>query len=838
MKSAYVILPVLAAVALTLYSGAALAQEYGTPPAIAGEVVYIPFPVSIALDGDLNDWAGIEAITVDYGPLTSPDPAENGSFTFAVAADMDYFYIYMTMPDRVIITGQHDQEYWNEDSLEFYLNLTGDRDARSYRDGIFQVRIIPGDIGNTDPAAVVLTGIRAESSGAQAIVFETADGWGFEGAVPLAPWGITPTHGLVIGFQAQANGASVRDRNVKLIWSLADPTDRSWQNPSLFGAGVFFQIGQTGVPLPVTPDVRGAEGDQASRRVAVNQVGYLPGARKIAVLSADRAEMRASWSLVAAEGSAVVLSGETSPAQFDEASGDLVMQADFSAFSTPGTYQIIIDGATSVPFIIGADVYSQLRLDAARYFYLSRSGIDLEPTFAGEWARPAGHLSDDSLTCYSGTDADGVAWPGCDYRLDARGGWYDAGDFGKYVVNGGIAVWTLMNLYERFPAAYPDGSLNIPESGNGVPDILDEARWEVEFLLAMQVPEGQPLAGMAHHKLHDLRWGDIPGLPPPMWDNDDPTTGRYLMPPSTAATLNLSAVAAQAARIWREIDPDFAARCLRAAERAWEAAHANPARFLGNTPGEGGGPYNDDDVTDEFYWAAAELYLATGAPAYREYLRGAPYFATFPGLDEDSASAMYWGGTAALGTISLLSAPSDLPQADLTRLADQIIQTADRYVQTLNDEGYPVPIPHWAYWWGSSSMVLNNALIMALAYEFTGDQQYLDGVAQSMDYLLGRNALAFSFITGYGEHAAQHPHHRFWANLPARSYPPPPPGALVGGPNADPVDPPTLHYAILDSGPAKRYVDMVEAYSTNEVAINWNAPLAWVAAFLDARAGR
>jgi hypothetical protein len=169
---------------------------------------------------------------------------ENGSFTFAVAADNDNCYITMSMVDQNIITGHHDASYWNEDSMEFYLNLSGDRFRTDYGDGVFQININPSDMGNDDPADITITGTSSANTGVQAIVVETEDGWGFEAAVPISDY-ITPEHGLEIGFQAQANGASSLDRDVKLIWSLADAEDTSWQNPSVFGSGIFFEVGQT-----------------------------------------------------------------------------------------------------------------------------------------------------------------------------------------------------------------------------------------------------------------------------------------------------------------------------------------------------------------------------------------------------------------------------------------------------------------------------------------------------------------------------------------------------------------------------------------------------------------
>ncbi|MBZ0310034.1 MAG: glycoside hydrolase family 9 protein, partial [Anaerolineae bacterium] len=653
----------------------------------------------------------------------------------------------------------------------------------------------------------------------QGIVFATEDGWGFEAAVPISGY-LTPEHGLTIGFQAHANGASSLDRDVKLIWSLADTADTSYQDPGVFGQGIFFEVGQTDIPEPT---VRPEPVVAPSERVSVNQVGYFTSGQKRAVMSSED-EFRTVWSLIDTETNEMVFAGTTSKGFVDEASGETVRVADFSEFTTPGTYILMIDNLQSAPFEISDDLYSQIKVDALRYFYLNRSGIDLEAVYAGEWARPAGHLSDSAVTCYAGTDADGMTWEGCDYTLDAGKGWYDAGDYGKYVVNGGISVWTLLNLYELYPDVFADDTLNIPESGNGVPDILDEVRWELEFLLGMQVPDGEPLAGMAHHKLHDLEWAAIPFLPPAEAE-------RYLFPPTTAATLNLAANAAQCARIWQEIDAEFATRCLTAAEKAWAAAQQHPDTFIGNTPGAGGGNYPDANVQDEFFWAAAELFITTGKVEYHDALAASPYFENF--LSPGQTAAMSWLDTAALGTISLVSVTNDLSEAEIATLREQIIAAADGYLDLLNSEGYLVPLSSEGYVWGSNSSVLNNALVIAMAYHLTDDSRYWQGVTETADYILGRNALAKSFVSGYGTDTPLHPHHRFWANDPALGYPPPPPGVLVGGPNANPDDPAALNADVMQEGFSQRYVDHIGSYSTNEVTINWNAPFVWVTTFLD-----
>lgn len=803
------------------------------PAEVPGEVIYVPFPVAITVDGSLDDWKGIPEVKVDRGSLLSTIAGEDSAFTFRAAADMSNFYITMQAVDKNIIAGKHGTDFWNEDSLEFYLNTTSNLDATAYETGIFQVNINAADIGNTDPQALTITGVFSTGIKVTGFVFKTPDGWGFEASIPLEGL-VTPAHGLEVGFQAQMNGATTQDRDVKLIWSNEDTTDQSWQTPALFGRAIFFELGRTDIPQPsvraaLPTPVPTAGPEVIPPSINVNQVGYFPAGEKIAFVAND-STAPIDWSLLDGSG-AEVLKGKTLVKGLDELSGDFLHTIDFSSFSTAGTgYKLKAGELESPAFNIKADLYATLKRDALAYFYLNRSGIALDPQYAGEqWSRPAGHLSDKAVTCFKGTDSVGNTWPGCNYTLNAAGGWYDAGDFGKYVVNGGISAWTLMDLYEQLPAAFADGSQNIPEKANGVPDILDEARWEMEFLLAMQVPEGQPLAGMAHHKMHDESWAPMPMIPPTEVDNDNenvkPGTGRYLYAPSTAATLNLAATAAQCARIWKDIDNHFALRCLDSAEKAWKAALAHPEIYAGNAPGNGGGNYDDNNVTDEFYWAAAELFITTGSQEYQSYLLGSSEFGKVEAFD--------WGHTAPLGSISLATVKNNLPKDKLDIIKQNFTAYASRMIGVLQKEGYPALI-EGDFPWGSNGTMLNNMMLLGVAYHLSNDSNTLNTMRQSMDYLLGANTLNKSFISGYGTYPMRHPHHRFWANDPANGYPPPPPGAVSGGVNFAPSDDAALKAKLAELPAAKRYQDELMAFSTNEVAINWNAPLVWVAAFLDA----
>ena len=803
------------------------------PAEIPGEVIYVPFPVYISVDGSLADWQGVPEITVTRGSMLSTVAGENSAFSFRAAADETHFYITMQAVDQNIIAGKHGTDFWNEDSLEFYLNASDNLDARTYEDGIFQVNFNAADIGNTDPQALTITGVFSTGVKVTGFVFKTPDGWGLEASIPLEEL-LTPAHGLEIGFQAQMNGATAQDRDVKLIWSNRDTSDQSWQDPVLFGRAIFYKLGSTDIPQPAVraplPTAEPAAGPEViPPLISVNQLGYFPAGAKTAYL-ADASTDPLDWSLLDA-GGAEMLKGKTVIDGLDELSGDFLHRIDFSAFTTPASgYILSAAGLQSSPFEISADLYADLKKDALAYFYLNRSGIALDPQYAGEeWSRPAGHLTDNAVTCFKGTDSAGNTWPGCDYTLNVSGGWYDAGDFGKYVVNGGISAWTLMDLYEQLPAAFADGAQSVPENGNGIPDILDEARWELEFLLSMQVPEGQALAGMAHHKMHDESWAAMPMVPPSEVDNDNENAkagvGRYLYAPSTAATLNLAAVSAQCARIWKDLDGAFAARCLTAAEKAWQAALAHPEVFAGNAPGSGGGNYDDTAVSDEFYWAAAELYITTGAEEYRTYLLGSSEFGKVESFD--------WGHTAPLGSISLAMVKNNLPTDKLALLKENFTAYADKLTSVQQQGGYPALI-EGDYPWGSNGTMLNNMILLADAYQLSGESDTLAAISMGMDYILGTNPLNKSFISGYGSYPMRHPHHRFWANDPAKGYPPPPAGAVSGGVNFAPTDDAAIKANLADLPAANRYQDELAAYSTNEVAINWNAALVWVSAFLDA----
>lgn len=600
------------------------------------------------------------------------------------------------------------------------------------------------------------------------------------------------------------------------------------------------------------------------REIRVNQLGYYPNRQKLATLHTE-SRVPVQWWLVDSSGRTVD-SGMTKVFGYDEDSGEHVHIIDFSHFTTPGRdYMLFADSepvyeggepvVDSYPFDIADDIYNDMVYDTLKYFYHSRSGIPIEARYVQrpDLAREAGHPRDIMQT----NTEDVGDWRYTEsFSLDLTGGWYDAGDHGKYVVNGGITVWTLQNLFERRlytddpVSAFGDNTMNIPESGNGIPDILDEARYHMEVMLKMQVPEGYDRAGMVFHKGHDHKWTGLattPAMATELVEKGE--IKRILKPPTTAATLNLAATAAQAYRLWKDYDPAFANKCLAAAERAWQAANENPIIYAPFDDSVGGGPYGDDYVLDEFYWAACELFVATGDAKYRNYLQSSPHYLEVPdyltqGEENDTIGQFNWGNTAALGTLTLALVPNDLPASEIEKARASIVSAADFTLDIQKSQGYGITIAPCTitigglnvrgYPWGSNSFVTNSCIVLAYAYDCTKDTRYLDGVTEAMDYLMGRNPNERVYVTGYGDYPIENPHHRFFSYQVDPSFPKAPPGVTNGGPNSGLQDP-----WVKGSGwkpgempPQKCFMDHIESWSTNECTINWNAPLAWVAAFL------
>lgn len=546
----------------------------------------------------------------------------------------------------------------------------------------------------------------------------------------------------------------------------------------------------------------------ADGQIKLDQIGYLPGSAKVAVVpNVDGA----AFTVVKAGSDTVVMRGTLGAAAAYAPAAETVRLADFSALAAPGRYQLRVAGLPdSAPFMVGADAYQALNAAAIKAYYLNRAGIALPEKHAGIFARKAGHPDTNVLVHESAASAARPAGT----VISSPKGWYDAGDYNKYIVNSGITTYTLLAAYEDFPDYYKAQNLNIPESGNGIPDLLNEVLWNLDWMLTMQ----DPADGGVYHKLTDKSFD---GMVMP----DQARQQRYVVQKSTAAALDFAAVMATASRVLKPYDGKLngiSARALAASKAAWQWARKNPAAYYRQPKDIRTGEYGDANVSDEFGWAAAELYISTGDDAYYKAMGAPALKATIPS----------WSDVGGLAWMSLARHRKQLgAAADQALIAARIDGLADGLAKVWKDSAYGITMQAGDYVWGSSAVVLNQSMMLLQGYRLNGKRDYLQAAQSGLDYVLGRNAVGTSFVTGYGSRSAQHPHHR---PSVADGIAAPVPGFLVGGPQPGQQDKGDCRAAYPSAVPAKSWLDDACSYASNEIAINWNAPLVYVSGAIQA----
>ncbi|MFN6947013.1 MAG: glycoside hydrolase family 9 protein [Cytophagaceae bacterium] len=550
--------------------------------------------------------------------------------------------------------------------------------------------------------------------------------------------------------------------------------------------------------------------------IRLNQAGYYTHGPKNAVIVSDKAK---KFSIIDANTKKEVFSGKLEKKGEWEHSGEVVSMADFSKLTSPGTYIIRVPGvADSHKFEIANSIAHNIGKASLKTFYYQRTLVDLEEKYAGKWKRKAGHPDNEVLVHASAATAERPAGT----KISSPRGWYDAGDYNKYVVNSGISTYTMMALYEHFPKFVDTVNVNIPESGNNIPDLLDETLFNVRWILSMQDPND----GGVYHKLTNPNFDGIvmPHLA---------TEPRYVVQKSTAAALDFAAVMAQASRVYRKFDkqlPGFADSTLAAAIKAYEWAKKNPEVYYDQnemnkkfTPAVVTGEYGDKDVKDEFQWAASELFITTGD---KKYYTEANIVATL-----DSFGVPAWPEVNTLGLISLVQLGDKAP--DAKAIQGRIIKLADELKDHAAKSafGLPMGIDKKNFVWGSSSIAANQAIILIQAYRLTKNQEYLNAAIANFDYIMGRNGTGYSYVSGFGTKAMTKPHHR---PSQADGLTDVIPGFLSGGPNYEQQDKQGCMMPYPSALPAKSYIDEECSYASNEVAINWNSPLTYLAFALEA----
>lgn len=553
--------------------------------------------------------------------------------------------------------------------------------------------------------------------------------------------------------------------------------------------------------------------------IHINQLGFFPYQEKVAVVE-GKVKAFKKFSVTNSDGN-VVLRGLASKSKVAKSSfsDEQAFRIDMSSIIRPGEYTLHVNNSTA-KFVVKNDVLDELCKAGMKAYYYQRCGMPIEEKYAGKWNRPAAHMDTEVLVHPSAATEKRPAGT----VISSPKGWYDAGDYNKYIVNSGFTIGQILNMYPFVEDYFKTMNLNIPESGNGVPDVLNEIYYNLEWMLTMQDTDG----GL----YHKLTTPNFEGFVMPK----ECKQKRYVVQKSTCATLDFAATMAMASRIYAPYEaqfPEFSKKALVAAKRAYLWAMKNPTVYYKQneinknfTPSVNTGTYGDNDSKDEFYWAAVELYFATHND---DFLKEAESY------KPSNFSVPTWGNVATLGLTSWImnfktGAYSRKPETVVMEeyATSKLVEWADSYIQNAEGSMFFAPFGNKAsdfHWASMAEGAATEAILLVQTYIATKDKKYLINARRNADYLLGRNPLNYCYVTGFGTKSPMHPHHRISA---ADGIEEPIPGLLVGGPNATANE--GDYYE--SKQPDKRYADNQGSYTSNEIAINWNSALVALTAAL------
>lgn len=519
--------------------------------------------------------------------------------------------------------------------------------------------------------------------------------------------------------------------------------------------------------------------------ININQVGYHTENSKLGIFRDSSLDEK--FDVVNVETGETVYTGDVIDSVETESAGEVVAYGDFSSVKDPGTYKLVAaNSGESYEFAIGDDVYDDIFDDVVKMLYLQRCGSELEAEHAGDFAHTACHTQD---TIIYGTSE----------TKDVTGGWHDAGDYGRYVVPGAKTVADILLAYEDYSYVFSD-SAGIPESGNGIPDILDEARYELKWMLKMQDEE----SGGVYHKVTGLNFA---GTVMPETITDD----LYIMPISNTATGDFAAVMAMAARVYEPFDDSFANECLASSKNALDYLESNEGADGFTNPSDVlTGEYPDTEDTDEYFWALCELYKTTGDSTYENKLETIDYNSLEDGMG--------WQTVSLYGYYAYLTSENqndDIRKRLIANFSSYLASVEDN----IEDDGYFSSMGD-EYPWGSNMTLANNGMTLLMANKLLNKDVDYDQLAKKqLDYLLGANSTSYCFVTGYGSLTPENTHHR-----PSQALKTTMTGMLVGGANSN-LEDPYAQNVLAGKPAAKCYVDNEQSYSCNEITVYWNSPL-------------
>jgi len=540
--------------------------------------------------------------------------------------------------------------------------------------------------------------------------------------------------------------------------------------------------------------------ERESPPIKVNQLGFLPSSDKYAIVSLypelNGAADGDVFTVCSADTGSTVYEGNLELlSAFDQRdSGEMVLMADFSDLTAPGEYYVAVGSlGKSVRFSISDDAFDHALTAAQRYFYYQRQGIALEEEYAGVFARDDLGLDDSAVPFASGKSG----------TTASEKGWFDAGDSGKYVNTGAGTVSHLLWAYEMFPELFPDNALTIPESGNGIPDLLDEARWELEWILTMQDAQ----SGGFYPRIQ----GDA---------------GERMIMDRNGCTTDDTACAvgalAEAYLTYKDWDPAFAESCLAAAEKGWAFLEAHPDNIAG---------YDvyvvSDDVPDRL-WAAGALYRASGNTSCKAFFE-AKCNVLAPDFEDSYTMGNRWGDNWLTGCWHYLL--SDDTDAGTVQWLTDEIHTWREIILTTKWENniWGVPLHKGNYFRGITAEICNMSMGLSMTDRILGlqDARTQKCAETSLSWLLGANPLGISYVTGCGENSIQNIYSQIYESDGIDAVPD---GYLPQGPNYSAMKT-YRHFA------AKAYMDSSNDWVTNEHTVYGNGILVYLIAQNAAAAG-
>ena len=551
--------------------------------------------------------------------------------------------------------------------------------------------------------------------------------------------------------------------------------------------------------------------------IRLNQVGFAPDQEKTATVVISNIKVPISNCYITNIAGDTVWRGEASETMLNPVSGKPCQIVDFSDLTACGEYTLYVenDQMSNLQFQISNSPYRELTRQALRAYYHQRASMATEEPYAEGYARPAGHPDDHVIVHASAATDERPAGT----VISSPGGWYDAGDYNKYIVNSGYTMGVWLMAYELNKAYFDTLRLNIPESSIAyLPDMLAEAMYNLRWMLTMQDTDGG-----VYHKLTEP---DFESFIAP----DQCRKPRYVVMKTTAATLDFAASMAMAARVYAPFDSAFTQQATEAAKRAYAWALEHPDVYYDQDamnaqfkPEITTGAYPDTCVADEFYWAKTELYLLTKEPEYNEN----PH-STF--VYKPAA----WGDVAELADLEWMMHPDEGGHFSIVREAQLLAYLKQdlKDAETISVHRCPYGNCENDFFWGCNSEGCCWRGVECLyAYRLTGDEQYRINAERCLNYILGQNATGYCYVTGFGSRPTSHPHHRLSYTNPHGTIP----GFLAGGPNPAQQDRITDGVKSPKNVPAdESYLDFQPSYASNEVTINWNVTLFALTAGIDA----